>query len=89
MDGWIRSIKFPKRKGVSNVAYTNAEKTEMYESIQDDLTNVVVRLQDFLESDVSDTELSEEQRFASATNSQLANLIGNVAIRKKRCETEK
>ena len=71
------------------MAYTNAEKTTMYQSIQSDLTNVVAKLQEFLEQEgpaKPGTEPTDEQNFARATSQQLTATIGSCAVRVKRCQ---
>ena len=72
------------------MAYTNAEKVELYDGINEDLTKAVMKLQDFIESDdtAPDAETPEEYLFAESVSSQLTNLVGNLAIRAKRCEAE-
>lgn len=70
------------------MAYTDAEKSKMYQSVSGDLTNVAVELQNFVDSETSETEASEEVVFARSTVNQIVSLIGNFSIRAKRCEKE-
>lgn len=70
------------------MAYTDADKKKMYASVSEDLTNVAVALQDFIDSEASETEPTEEVTFARSTANQIVSLIGNFSIRAKRCEKE-
>lgn len=70
------------------MAYTDADKKKMYASVSEDLTNVAVALQDFIDSETSETEPTEEVTFARSTANQIVSLIGNFSIRAKRCEKE-
>lgn len=71
------------------MAYTDVDKKKMYASVSEDLTNVAVALQDFIDSEASETEPTEEVTFARSTANQIVTLIGNFSVRAKRCETDK
>lgn len=69
--------------------YTNEQKKTMYEEMQADLTNIVAKLEDFLENEKPvkpGEEFPPERNFATSMVSQLTGLIGNCAVRAKRCE---
>ena len=70
------------------MAYTDVDKKKMYASVSEDLTNVAVALQDFIDSEASETEPTEEVTFARSTANQIVTLIGNFSVRAKRCEKE-
>ena len=74
------------------MAYSDEERMNMYLSIQDDLTTVVAKLEDFLDAHEApvdsdqETPESRERKFVSSTANQLTNLVGSFAVRAKRCE---
>ena len=70
------------------MAYTDEQKAEMYDSVSSDLTNVVLSLEDFMSSEPSETEVSEEVSFARSTRNQLVTLIGDFSVRAKRYEAD-
>ena len=71
------------------MAYTNEQKKTMYEEMQADLTSIVAKLEDFVENEKPvkpGEQPSQERNFATSTISTLTGLIGNCAVRAKRCE---
>ena len=66
--------------------YTNEQKSEMYRSASEDLTNVVVGLRGFIEA-AADEE-SDEVIQARTTADRLVTLIGNYKVREKQSLTE-
>ena len=73
------------------MAYTDTDKAEMYKSISEDLADIVMKLQDFIDADAdantADAEQSEEIAFAQSASNQLLGYIGNFSVRRKRCES--
>lgn len=70
------------------MAYTDAQKSEMYASSQEELTAIVIKLQNFVDDADSEQVESEDVSFAQSTANQLSALIGQFAVRVKRCEKE-
>ena len=70
------------------MAYTAEQKTEMYQSVSGDLTGVIVKLQDFIESESAAADVSDEVSFAERTVNQLIALVGNCTVQAKRHETD-
>ena len=69
------------------MAYTNPQKATMYGEVQEELTVIASKLQDFLDNEapLKDGEQpTDEQNFVRQTGSQLTGLIGQFAVRAKR-----